>query len=193
MAVWIRDNAATLLVRVILVVLVIVPVPGRIPVLLVGRSLRVGLHHECRVFSPTFSAVWSGRSPRSAGLATGLWIIGVNPAALLTGLGVAGVIVGLALQDSMSQPRGRLLHRGDTRPFDVDDLVEAAGVLGKVKAIGFANTTIVTLDYRRLYVPNRKIWSEVIENRSSESIRRVQRKARISYREDVGRALQVLE
>jgi small conductance mechanosensitive channel len=50
----------------------------------------------------------------------------------------------------------------------------------------------VTLDYRRLYVPNRKIWNEVIENRSAESLRRVQRKTRISYQEDLDKALEVI-
>ena len=36
-----------------------------------------------------------------------------------------------------------------------------------------ANTFILTFDNRRMYVPNRKIWSEVIENRSTERVRRI--------------------
>ena len=79
-----------------------------------------------------------------------------------------------------------------TRPFDVEDVVEAGGVVGTVKQMGLANTTILTFDRRRLLVPNRQIWSNVIENRSSEPIRRVEVVAKISYREDLDRALEVL-
>jgi small conductance mechanosensitive channel len=104
---------------------------------------------------------------------------------------VAGVIVGLALQDSMSNLASGLFILA-TRPFDVEDVVEAGGVVGTVKQMGLANTTILTFDRRRLHVPNRQIWSNVIENRSSEPIRRVEVVAKISYAEDLDRALEVL-
>ena len=71
------------------------------------------------------------------------------------------------------------------RPYDEGDVVEAGGVLGRVKEMGLANTTIVTFDNRRLFVPNRKIWQEVIENRSAETTRRVEAVVRIRYDEDI--------
>ncbi|RKZ07370.1 hypothetical protein DRQ32_10175 [bacterium] len=43
----------------------------------------------------------------------------------------------------------------------------------------------MTFDRRRLFVPNKKIWSEVIENRSAEPLRRIEATVRISYDEDV--------
>jgi small conductance mechanosensitive channel len=58
--------------------------------------------------------------------------------------------------------------------------------------MGLANTTIVTFDNRRLMVPNRKIWGEVIENRSAELVRRVEIEVRIGYREDLDRAIEIL-
>jgi small conductance mechanosensitive channel len=58
--------------------------------------------------------------------------------------------------------------------------------------MGLANTTIVTFDGRRLMVPNRKIWGEVIENRSVEDIRRVEITVRVSYAEDLNSALEIL-
>jgi small conductance mechanosensitive channel len=126
-----------------------------------------------------------------AGLVTGLWLIGANPTTVLAGIGVAGVIVGLALQDSMSNLAAGLFILA-TKPFDIEDIVEAGGVIGTVKQMGLANTTILTFDRRRLFVPNRLIWGSVIENRSSEPIRRVEVTARISYREDLDQALAVL-
>jgi len=126
-----------------------------------------------------------------AGLVAGLSVLGANPTTVLAGLGVAGVIIGLALQDSMSNLAAGFFILA-TKPFDVEDIVEAGGVIGTVEQMGLANTTILTFDRRRLFVPNRKIWGEVIENRSSEPIRRVEVKARISYREDLDEALAVL-
>ncbi len=125
------------------------------------------------------------------GLVTGLWLVGANPTTVLAGLGVAGVIVGLALQDSMSNLAAGLFILA-TKPFDVEDIVEAGGVIGTVEQMGLANTTILTFDRRRLFVPNRLIWGSVIENRSSEPIRRVEVTAKISYQEDLDRSLQVL-
>jgi small conductance mechanosensitive channel len=121
----------------------------------------------------------------------GLWTLGVNPTTLLAGVGVASVIIGLALQDSLGNLAAGvfiLIYR----PYDEDDVVHAGGVTGRVKSMGLANTTIVTFDNRRLFIPNRKVWSDVIENRSSESTRRVETTVRISYKEDVDAAFNVI-
>ena len=71
--------------------------------------------------------------------------------------------------------------------------MSAGGIVGKVRAMGLANTTIVTFDNRVLFVPNRKIWSEVIENRSAEQTRRVETTVRISYQADLDGALDLLK
>jgi len=122
-------------------------------------------------------------------MSAGLWILGVNPTSLLAGVGVLGVIVGLALQDTLANLAAGvfiLIYR----PYDIDDIIQAGGVLGTVKAMGVANTTIVAFDNRRLYVPNRKIWSDVIENRSVERVRRVETTMSVSYDTDIDQAIQ---
>ncbi len=126
------------------------------------------------------------------GLIAGLWFLGVNPTTLLAGVGVAGIILGLALQESLSNLAAGFFILL-TRPYDVDDIITVSGgVVGTVRAMGLANTTVVTFDNRRLLVPNRKIWGEVIENRSAEAVRRVEIKVRIGYAEDVDRALEII-
>jgi small conductance mechanosensitive channel len=125
------------------------------------------------------------------GVVAGLAFIGVNPTHLMAGMGVAGLIVGLALQDSMSNLAAGffvLVYR----PYDVDDVVSAGGVVGKVRAMGLASTTIVTFDNRRMHVPNRKIWQEVIENRSTERVRRAEATVRVGYERDIDRAIEVI-
>jgi len=118
------------------------------------------------------------------GILAGLWFLGVNPTTLLAGLGVAGVIVGLALQDSLSNLAAGLFIL-IYKPYDVDEVIQAGGVLGRVKEMGLANTTIITFDNRRFFVPNRKVWGDIIENRSLEKVRRVQATVHVSYDDDI--------
>jgi small conductance mechanosensitive channel len=119
-----------------------------------------------------------------SGLITGLWFLGVDPTTLLTGVGVVGIIVGLALQDSLSNLASGFFILV-TRPYDVDDIVVVGGELGTVKAMGLANTTIITFDNRRFLVPNKKIWGDKIENRSAEPIRRVDATFKVGFSEDL--------
>ncbi len=182
---WVRESGATILAQLSVVILL---------VLLFRLGFRVGwwsFQKVGRVQLPRLLSDMVGRMLRPVativGLLVGLWFLGVDATALVTGLGVAGIIVGLALQESMSNLAAGifiLLYR----PYDREDIVTAGGIVGTVKEMGLANTTIVTFDNRRLFVPNRKIWSEVIENRSAEHARRVEFTVSIAYEEDIDRS-----
>ncbi len=186
---WVRDNAPTLLVRLLMIV-------GFIVLFRIGFRIgwwlyrRLGVLKLSRLLTDLVQRLLRPLATL-LGLVTGLWIIGVNTAALLTGLGVAGIIIGLALQDSLGNLAAGVFILA-TRPYDVDDVIEVGGVVGTVRAMGLANTTVVTFDNRRLMVPNRKIWGEVIENRSVERVRRVDVTVRIGYGEDLDRAIGIL-
>ncbi len=58
------------------------------------------------------------------------------------------------------------------RPFDVGDLIHAAGVTGRVSHMSLVSTTIKTLDNQRLIIPNNKIWGDTINNITAEHHRR---------------------
>lgn len=126
------------------------------------------------------------------GLFMGLWVIGADPTTLLTGAGVAGVIIGFALQDSLANLAAGFFILA-TRPFDIDDVIRTGNVVGTVKAMWIANTTVVTFDGRRLLIPNRKIWADIIENRSVEPNRRVDVTVRVGFDEDIDRAIAILK
>ncbi len=183
--VWIKDNGPTLLTR--LLILIGVTLLFRWGLNLLWRLLRVtGLLKMHRLL-----ADMTGRMIKPMGtflgVVVGLSMLGVNPTHLVTGVGVAGIIIGLALQDSMANLAAGffiLMYR----PYDVDDIVSAGSVVGTVKQMGLANTTIVTFDRKRLYVPNRKIWSDVIENHSAEPVRRVEALVKVGYGQDLDRA-----
>jgi small conductance mechanosensitive channel len=86
--------------------------------------------------------------------------LGIQLGPVLAGLGIAGFIVGFALQDTLSNFAAGLMIL-IYRPYDVGDAVEAGGVMGTVKAMNLVSTTIATWDNQKLVVPNGKIWGDV--------------------------------
>ncbi|RLA34099.1 MAG: hypothetical protein DRR11_03790 [Gammaproteobacteria bacterium] len=126
------------------------------------------------------------------GILIALAQMGVSLGPLLAGLGIAGFIIGFALQDSLANfASGMLILL--YRPFDVGDFVDAGGVRGKVKAMSLVNTTFHTLDNQRLIVPNNLIWGSVITNVTAQRTRRVDLVFGISYEDDVEKAEKVLQ
>ena len=119
-----------------------------------------------------FFIAMSGNAVWIIGILIGLSQIGLNLTPVLTGFGIAGVIVGFALQDTLSNfAAGMMLLI--YRPFDVGDFVFAGGVDGKVSHMSLVNTTIKTFDNQIIIVPNGKIWGDVIKNVTHERVRRV--------------------
>jgi small conductance mechanosensitive channel len=117
--------------------------------------------------------------------------LGVEVAPLLAGLGVAGVVVGFALQNSLSNfaAGGMILSN---HPFDVGDDVEVAGVTGTVRRMSLVSTTILTADNQTLIIPNSSVWGGVIRNRTAQPIRRVDQTFSIGYGDDLEKAERVL-
>ena len=117
--------------------------------------------------------------------------LGISLGPLLAGLGIAGFIIGFALQDTLSNFASGimiLLYR----PFDVGDVVTAGGVSGKVNHMSLVNTTFMTFDNQKLVVPNNMIWSSVITNVTAQRTRRVDLVFGISYGDDIDKAEKVL-
>jgi small conductance mechanosensitive channel len=117
--------------------------------------------------------------------------LGISLGPLLAGLGIAGFIIGFALQDSLANFASGILILL-YRPFDVGDTVEAGGVRGKVKNMSLVNTTFMTFDNQMLIVPNNKIWESVITNVTAQRTRRVDLMFGISYGDDIDQAEKVL-
>jgi small conductance mechanosensitive channel len=133
----------------------------------------------------------SGGAVMAIGVLMALSQIGVSLAPMLAGLGVAGFIVGFALQDSLSNfAAGAMILI--YRPFDVDDFVEVTGASGLVKKMNLVSTTITTFDNQTLVVPNSKIWGDVIKNVTAQKERRVDLEFGIGYGDDIEHAERVL-
>jgi small conductance mechanosensitive channel len=125
------------------------------------------------------------------GLLIALAQMGISVGPLLAGLGVAGFVIGFALQDTLGNfASGMMILL--YRPFDVGDVVEIGGVFGTVKAMNMVNTTMLTFDNQTLILPNTKIWQEVIKNVTAERTRRVDLVFGISYSDDIPKAEKIL-
>jgi small conductance mechanosensitive channel len=126
------------------------------------------------------------------GIAVILTQLGVQLAPVLAGFGIAGLAVGFALQNTLANLAAGSLILG-TRPYDLGDQIEAAGVFGTVKRMSLISTTILTPDNQTLIVPNSSIWGGVIRNRTAEPIRRVDLTFSVAYRDDVDQVVRVLQ
>jgi len=139
------------------------------------------------IVSFSTGAVWI------VGILVAISQFGVEVGPLLAGLGIAGFIVGFALQDSLANFAAGIMILA-YRPYDVGDLIEcASGVFGKVSRMNLVSTTILTLDNRTLVVPNGKIWGDIITNVTAQTERRVDLVFGISYQDAIPRAEEVLQ
>ncbi len=90
----------------------------------------------------------------------------------VTILGAAGLAVGLALKDSLSNfASGVLLVM--FKPFKVGDYVEAGDKDGVVEKITILNTVLNTFDNKLVIVPNSTVMGGSITNYSAKETRRV--------------------
>lgn len=83
--------------------------------------------------------------------------------AWLAGLGIAGLAVSLAAQDSIKNLFGSITIFMD-RPFAVGDFIKVAGAEGSVEEIGFRSTKLRTPVGHMISIPNSKIVDGSVEN-----------------------------
>mgnify|MGYP006273375721 CR=1 FL=1 len=118
--------------------------------------------------------------------------IGINVTSFLAILGAAGLAIGLALKDSLSNfASGVMLII--FRFFRVGDYVNVAGTSGTVETINIFNTELVTPDNQKIYVPNASIMGNQIVNVTANDTRRLDLVVGISYQDDIDRAKSVIK
>jgi len=126
------------------------------------------------------------------GIVIAISALGVNITPLLAAIGAIGLVIGLALQGTLSNFASGLLIL-IYRPFDVGDVIDAGGVVGKVEAMTLMSTSVLTLDNRAMYVPNNEIWNGVITNVTGQRTRRIDLMFGIGYGDDIAKAITLVE
>ncbi len=97
---------------------------------------------------------------------------GYNVASLVAGLGIGGLAVALAAQETLSNMFGGVTILTD-KPFGIGNRIRVSGYDGFIKEIGIRSTKMTTLDGSELIIPNSTLAKEIIENVTREKSRRI--------------------
>ncbi|MFW2389788.1 MAG: mechanosensitive ion channel family protein [Polyangiales bacterium] len=189
---WLRSNGAAVVFQILAFVLILVAFwfAARIGRRLMRRAMnRSSLNVSS--LAREFFIKTSGRLILLFGFIVAIAQLGIEVGPLLAGLGIAGFIIGFALQDTLSNFASGMLILV-YRPFDVGDVIEAAGVTGKVDKMNLVSTMVLTFDNQLLIVPNKEIWSGVIRNVTHQDERRVDMTFGIGYSDDIPKAEKIL-
>lgn len=117
--------------------------------------------------------------------------LGVQMPTIVAVLGAAGAAIALALRDSLANIAGGVMIIV-THPFRQGDLISIGNDRGRVEHIDLFLTTLRTLDYRTITVPNGIINTSVVYNETNRDIRRVDCEFSISYESDIEKAKEIL-
>lgn len=117
--------------------------------------------------------------------------LGVETTTVAAIFAAAGLAVGLALQNSLSNFASGVLIIA-FRPFRVGDYITAGGQSGTVEEVNIFTTHLKTPDNIGVIVPNSTITSSSILNFNAKSIRRLDLVYNISYHDDVVRVKAVI-
>jgi small conductance mechanosensitive channel len=139
-----------------------------------------------------FINTFARRSIIAIGLLVAVSALNIPITPLLAIITAAGLVIGLALQGTLSNFASGLLLLF-YRPFDVGDLIDAGGNTGTVSSMNLMSTIIKTLDNKVMVVPNNSIWGSVITNISRTERRRIDMVFGISYSDSIERAQAILE
>ncbi len=117
--------------------------------------------------------------------------LGIDTSAITALIASFGVCIGLAVNGALSNLAGGVLIL-ITRPFKVDDFIEAQGISGVVVDIHITSTKIVTGDNKVVYVPNGSLANGNIINYSEKETRRVDLEFSIGYGADSEKAKAII-
>jgi small conductance mechanosensitive channel len=117
--------------------------------------------------------------------------IGINILPALAGLGVVGIALGFAAQDSVSNMISGFLIFWD-KPFVVGDYVSVQDQYGRVDEITLRTTRVRTPSNSYVVIPNRKMIESTLVNHSKHGGIRVEIPVTIAAQESVENARRVL-
>lgn len=118
--------------------------------------------------------------------------LGIDVNSFITALGAAGITAGIGLQASISQIASGVQILAN-HPFKSGDYIDVGTVSGKVQEIKIMYTVLITVDNKRVIIPNSYITSNNIINYNAEDRRRLDLVFSISYDADITKAREVIK
>jgi small-conductance mechanosensitive channel len=111
---------------------------------------------------------------------------------IIAAAGIAGIAIGMAAQRSVSNIISGIFLLAD-QPFAIGDAVVIGGDGGVVLDISLFSTRLRTFDNKYLRIPNDAVANAKIINLSTYDLRRLDIPVGVAYKEDVGRAVEMIE
>jgi small conductance mechanosensitive channel len=127
----------------------------------------------------------------AVGLVAVLQQLGVQATSVLAVLGAASLAIGLALQGTLSNVAAGVMILL-LRPYRAGDRVELNGRQGTVQGMDLFNTKLIDYDGLTLYVPNGKVFGDMIVNVTQAGRRRIELTFGVDYEDDLDVALATL-
>ena len=115
-----------------------------------------------------------------------LQIWGINMAPVIAGLGITGVVLGFALQESISNIFSGLLLALNN-PFGIGDYVIIGSIEGTVVSMDAFSVTLATGDRKKITMANKLVLADPIINVSSSDDRRLDMTVSVAYGSDLDR------
>lgn len=112
--------------------------------------------------------------------------IDVETTSFVAIIGAAGLAVGLALQGSLSNFAGGVLIIL-FKPFKLGDYIEGEGHAGTVSKIHIFHTELITLDNKKIIIPNGNLSNSSVINYSANETRRVDLTFGVGYEDNIGK------
>ena len=124
-------------------------------------------------------------------LLIGLQIWGINMGPVIAGLGITGVVLGFALQETISNLfSGFLLALNN--PFDIGDYVIIGSVEGTVEQMDAVSITLKTGDKKKITMANKLVLDGAIVNVSASETRRLDMTVSVAYGSDLDQVREVI-
>ncbi len=109
---------------------------------------------------------------------------------LLAGAGIIGLALGFAFQDIASNfISGVILSI--RHPFGIGDIIDTNGFYGTVEKLNLRNTIIKTPQGQIVYIPNKSVFENPLENYTKSGERRIDLSCGVSYGDDLEKAKKV--
>jgi len=117
--------------------------------------------------------------------------VGINVGAALAGIGVIGLALSFAAQDSLANIIAGFLVFID-KPFEVGDRITVSDQYGEVSSITMRSTRIRTNKNTYVIIPNKTIIDQVLINHSKHGDTRIDVPIGIAYKENIQKAREAL-
>ena len=116
-----------------------------------------------------------------------LGIFGIDLTPVLAGLGITGVVLGFALQESISSLFSGVMIAINA-PFRVGDWVDIGDISGTVVSMDLMCVTLSSGDNKKITMNNKNVWGNTIVNYSYIDKRRLDMSVTVRYTDDLEKA-----